>query len=583
MSDKYDTFLDGGNEDSVMSKYDTFLDGTVQEKPKEPWYVESAPIIGSVLGGIAGGVSPLPGGLIAGSAAGTALGTSIGSSARQIYRETVPGNVIPPQSTADFLKGQAADIGEQVAYDVAGNVLFKGLGKGYRSMFPNKPPELVEGAGAAQDLMKKYGSSLTPGQVAPKSNIGMLEGTVGGMIFSKGIVEGQYATQDAALKAIRNSFLDTARMSPTERGVEFINAINGGNAALDTIAKKAYGELDTLAKSSGATVDTTPVKNIAKKILEQQQRIGGVGLTEQGGEVLNKVAGGDKVLSFADAHALRSSLLARGRLLEQGDPAAKNISDFVKELNMQMEKGAAVNPDLFNKYRNVSDFYKGSMKRLNDEYITKLVKKNPEDIGAALYASGNVTEINKAKIALRRAAALDKSIDYKKSVETLKEGFVESLLTSRSKLTKEGETQGIALLKDFEDAKMKHTINAVLTPEVADKLKVFAQASRMAQSRPEGVAPILSSMVQAGAVMGAGGYVLGGGDASALGLAAPVLIGPRVMAKLLIKPGMADKLILAAKAVPGKTPISKGFVTKLAAEIVKTQQEVGENATPPSP
>jgi len=106
-----------------------------------------------------------------------------------------------------------------------------------------------------------------------------------------------------------------------------------------------------------------------------------------------------------------------------------------------MEKGASVNPDLFNKYKNVSSFYKGSMQRLNDDYIKNLVKKNPEDIGAALYQSGNVTEINKAKIALRRAAALDKTIDYKAAVGSVKEGFVESLLTSRSKLTKEGETQ----------------------------------------------------------------------------------------------------------------------------------------------
>jgi hypothetical protein len=220
------------------------------------------------------------------------------------------------------------------------------------------------------------------------------------------------------------------------------------------------------------------------------------------------------------------------------------------------------------------------MKRLNDDYVAKLVKKNPEDIGAALYQAGNVTEINKAKVALRRAAALDPSISYKDSVDKVKEGFVESLLTSRSKLTKEGETQGVSLLKDFEDAKMKHTINAILTPEYAAKLKTFAQASQMAQSRPASVMPILTSMVQAGAIMSVGGYALGKGDPESIGLAAPILIGPRVMAKLLIKPGMVDKLILASKAVPGQTPISKGFITKLVADIVKENDNDETNPQP---
>jgi len=44
-------------------------------------------------------------------------------------------------------------------------------------------------------------------------------------------------------------------------------------------------------------------------------------------------------------------------------------------------------------------------------------------------------------------------------------------------------------------------------------------------------------MVQAGAVMSIGGYALGKGDPESIGLAAPIIIMPRVMAKLLIKPG----------------------------------------------
>lgn len=582
MPDKYDTFLDSGGE-SVMTKYDDFLDANTKEVKKEPWLVENAPTIGSIIGGIAGGASgaasPIPGGMMAGSALGTALGTSIGSSGREIYRQLSEESAVKPQTTSQFLIGQGKDVAEQVAYDIAGNVIAKGLGKGYRALFPKEAVKIEAGAEEAQKLMQTHGASLTPGQIAPKSTVGRIEGTLQSGILSKGVIEGKYEAQDAALKSIRDSFLNVDRMSPLERGNIFIDAIKGGNKALDESAHKMYSELDVMAKQSGATVDVSPVKNIASDILKQQARIGNVGLTEQGGEVLNKVASGNKVLSFADAHALRSALLARGRLLEAGDPAAKNISDFVGVLNTQMEKGASVNPDLFNKYKNVSSFYKGSMQRLNDDYIKNLVKKNPEDIGAALYQSGNVTEINKAKIALRRAAALDKTIDYKTKVDSIKEGFIESLLTSRNKLTKEGETQGISLLKDFEDAKMKHTIDALLTPEYAAKLKTFAQASQMAQSRPTSVMPILTAMVQAGAVMSIGGYALGKGDPESIGLAAPIIIGPKVMAKLLIKPGMVDKLILASKAIPGQTPISKGFITKLVAEIVKENED--ETSTSP--
>lgn len=553
-----------------------------QAPPKEPWLVSNAPLVGSIVGGIAGGLSPAPGGMIAGSALGTGAGTLIGGSARRLYNALTPDTSTLP-STSSFLGQQAKDVGEQVAYDLAGNVIAKGVGKGYRAIFPKTPISVMEGAEEAQNLMTKYGSSLTPGQVAPDSMQGKIEGMVRSGLLSSGVIEGKYKAQDEALKTISNSFLDVNRMSPRERGDAFIEAIKGGNEALDALSKKAYGELDTLAKQSGATVDTKPVKQIAQKILDQQKRIGGVGLTDQGGEVLNKLVSGGNVLSFEDAHALRSSLLARGRLLESGDPAAKNISDFVKELNVQMEKGASVNPDLFDKYRNVSEFYKGSMKRLNDDFITKLVKKNPEDIGNALYQAGNVTEVNKAKIALRRAAALDKNLDYKKASDSIKEGFIESLLTSRGKLTAEGETKGASLLKDFEDNKMKNTIDAVLTPEMSKKLKVFAQASQMAQSRPRGMLPIMTSMVQAGAVTGLAGYAVGKGDPESLGLAAPVLIAPKVMAKLLIKPGMVDKLILASRAVPGKTPISKGFIAKLIADINDAEKEVGDNESQTQP
>lgn len=586
MVDKYDAFLEGGDSTSVMSKYDTFLDGTVKEKPKEPWIVENAPLIGSVLGGMIGGasgaVTPIPGGMMAGSVAGTAAGTSIGSSARQLYRGLTEEPVVPAQPTGEFLKGQAKDVAEQSAWDLAGNLAFKGITLGYRSLVPKAVPKIAEGGAEAQALMKEYGGSLTPGQIAPSAPISRIEGTLKSGILSKGVVEGQYAAQDATLKAIRDSFLKPDRLDPIQRGQIFIDAINGGNKALDQAASKLYGELDNIAVSTGASVNISPVKTLASSILDQQKRIGNVGLTDQGGEILNKLAAGNTSLSFADAHVLRSSLLSRARGLDSGDLAKKNINDFVDVLNKQMESGAkTAGGDLWDKYRNVSNFYKSSINRLNDDYIKDLIKQKPESIGDALYTAGNVTGVTKARIALRRAAALDKSIDYKATMDTIKEGFVESLLTSRNKLTKEGETQGVALLKDFEEKKMKHTIDAMLTPEFSSKLKTFAEASMLAQSRPESVLPILTSMVQASAVVGLGGYVIGKGDPDALGLAAPIILGPRVMAKLLIKPGMVDKLILASTAVPGKTPISKGFITKLISEMIKTKEEVEGKSNEP--
>lgn len=571
MPDKYDSFLEGDTT-SVMDKYDAFLEGGVKEKPSENFFIENAPVIGSIIGGIGGSITPIPGGAYAGSVAGTALGTSIGSSARQIARAINPQSPVQAQPTKEFLTGQVKDVAEQSALDLAGNLLIKGVSIGYKSLLGRKPAEVLEGATDAQALMKRYGSSLTPGQVSPKSTQGLMEGTFKTGLLSRGIIEGQYEAQDAALKAMKNEFLNPARLDPVQRGQLILDAIKGGNRALDAASGKLYGELDNLATATGASVDITPIQKAAATIVEQQKRISNVGLTDQGGEILNKLVQGNKTLSFADAHALRSSLLARSRGLESGDLAKRNIDTFVDILNNQMEQGAkTAGGDLWDKYQNVSKFYKESINKLNDDYITTIAKKRPEEIGEALYQAGNVTGVKKAQIALRRAAALDKSINYKEVMDNVKEGFVEKLL---NKLNTSGETQGTALLRDFEDRKMRQSINALLSPETAEKLKTFAQASKMAQSRPEGVAPILTSMVQASAVVGLGGYVLGGGDPEALGLAAPVILGPRVMAKLLIKPGMADKLILAATATPGRTPISKAFLVKFANEVVKTKEEV---------
>lgn len=576
MENKYDSFLEGGSNESVMNKYDTFLEGA-KEKPSENFFIENAPIIGSIIGGIGGSITPIPGGAYAGSVAGTALGTSIGSSARQIARAINPQSPVQAQPTKEFLTGQAKDVAEQSALDLAGNLLIKGVSIGYKSLLGRKPAEVMEGAGKAQEMMKQQGSFLTPGQVSPRSTQGLLEGTFRTGLLSRGIIEGQYEAQDAALKAIKGEFLNPNRLDPVQRGQLILDALKGGNRALDAASGKLYGELDNIATATGASVDITPIQQAAQKIVEQQKRISNVGLTDQGGEILNKLVQGNKSLSFADAHALRSSLLARSRGLESGDLAKRNIDTFVDILNKQMEQGAkAAGGDLWDKYQNVSKFYKESINKLNDDYILSVAKRRPEEIGEALYQAGNVTGVQKMQVALRRAAALDRNINYKKVMDNVKEGFVEKLL---NKLNTSGETQGTALLRDFEDRKMRQSINALLSPEMAEKLKTFAQASKMAQSRPEGVAPILTSMVQASAVVGLGGYVLGGGDPEALGLAAPVILGPRVMAKLLMRPGMADKLIMAATATPRRTPISKSYLVKFANEVIKTKEEVekGDN------
>lgn len=549
------------DDDGVPSEnIDKFLD--VVSKPEKPWLIENAPIIGSIAGGMMGGVSPLPGGYGAGTATGAAIGSGlgtflgslIGQSGEKIYENVVQKE---PQSASGNITGMLGEAGQEAGIDLAMSGTVGAVKKGYRALNPKTPPLLEEGAAEAQRLLSTKGARLTPGQILKDRGEGTLEGTLQGTIGGGKVLNKIYRSADEALGAIRDDILTSAnKMTRKQRGELILDTLNGGNKALDDISEVLYKNLD---KKITKGVNYSPVKDAARDILNKYAGIGNVGLSDDAGNIVKQIAT-DKlnVKSFSDMRFLRSQLLAESRRLKGKDDgvARRIIGDFVDKIDDTMEQSAK-GTDAYDEYRKVSNFYRKSVSKLNDDVVLGLARKQPEDIGDALYIAGTVSEINKTKIALKRALSLQKAKggglnfgavdkEYQDIIGKVREGYIQQLLHSKGALNVEGGTSGDALFKSLKDVKTRETMNALLDPTQVKTLENFAEASRLAQKRPDSIAPIFAQILQAGGLAsGVTGIVAGDTETkalSALGLGA-VLGGPKLIAKIITRPKIANQLL----------------------------------------
>lgn len=550
------------DEDEIpQGNIDRFL-ATVS-KPEKPWVVENAPIIGSIAGGMLGGASPLPGGYGAGTATGAALGSAfgtflgsmIGGSGKKLYEGMVSGEQQTPISNLKDIVSYGA---QESGIDLAMSGGVGAVKKGYRVLNPIKPALLEERARDAQSLLESKGARLTKGQILKDRGQGTLEGTLHGTIGGGGVLNKIYRSAEEAMNSIRDDILVSAnKMTRSQRGEMIIDTLKGGNKALDDISTVLYKSLD---KKITKGVDYNPVKDFARELQNKYAGIGNIGLTDDAGTIVKQIASdANNVKSFSDMRFLRSQLLAESRRLTGKDDgtARRIIGEFVEKIDNAMESSAK-GTDAYDEYRKVSNFYRKSVSKLNDDVILSLAKKQPEDIGDALYVAGTVSEINKTKTALKRALSLQKaktgeglkigaiSDEYEDIIGKVREGYIQQLLHSKSALNVEGATSGDNLFKALKDVKARETAAALLKPGDVNRLEMFAEATRLSQKRPDAIAPIFAQILQAGGLAsGVTGLVAGDPAtqaASILGLGATIA-GPRLIAKIITRPKIANQLL----------------------------------------
>lgn len=534
--------------------------------PVKTPFEEYAPVAGSIAGGLAlSATTKNPSMLIqAGrSALGTGLGTYLGTSLSQMSRQLGGEDI----SFGQMAEEQARNIGKEVATDIGGSAIGSGIVKGARKIFPKESvdPLLIK----AQEELQKRGTTLSVGQAAPNTWRSTIEGATYQTIGGKIKLNDLYNKQDVALKQMRDELTPIAHSIPISRvGNTIKDALKGGYSALSDMVKPAYEDISLRAASNNVFVDTLPMQKQAQIILDQQQRIGGAGLTDQGGTILQRVVKGDNTLSFSDAQQLRSDLLARSRMLEDGDPAKKNISILVDQVTKQMEDGAKLaGSDVYTDLMKINSFYRKSQSKLGDEFVAKLMDKRPSQIVDTVVQAGNEAEISALKVALKRAEGLGSGIKYEETWGKVQQHYIDSLLNKASVINKEGETIGHNLLKDFTDPKTLRTMKKVLTNEQMEGIKTFAETSLITQRKPKSNNSWIIPMIQAGAVADVltFKFLSPGADVA-------IAFSPLAMGKMLTNPERANRILGIIKR-PG-VPYSPNVLAKIATDIEWANKEV---------
>jgi len=531
--------------------------------------VEQLPMIGSIAGGITGA----PGGPLL-SAAGTALGTSLGTSAKQIIQNLSGEKTLSPTET---LKEQGINVGTQTALDLAGSGIVGGINKLAKIV----SPAIREGAGNAQTLIVSKGGTLSGAQVAESAPIELAEA------FSRSGAGGKHAfiqldkANTAALNSITDDIVAAASKAPVSDprvGKLFQSAIKHGDDAHKYASNQLYANFDNALVGKNVGVDATTVKQFASDLKNRLAAVNNVGKTDAGGKLIDSLEGLSPRLSFSAAHDLRSQLLQTVRDLKvsgtEGN-AVRNATIAAQKLEAEMEVGAkAAGPDIYNKYREISSFYKRGKEAFDNDVILKLMQTQPERVGESLFISGNVSEIIQAKASLRQAERFaaqnpaSAKVDAKDVFEKMQAGYLRGMFGAKGATNPQGETVGLNILKDLSTSKTDRTFNAMFSPEQKKAISDFGEAAQLAlRNKPSGfgtLAPIVQASAALDLVSGAAGGPSTNNPLADIG----ILVSPYVLAKMLTNPKTANMLVMGLKMPQGSAGLAS-ISAKLTAEANK--------------
>ena len=596
----------------------------------EPGFLETE--LGQTAGGIAGGIAgaqrgfamtpPVhpaakPIGGILGGAIGAFGGGGIGETGQQAY-QALTDSPYAPENLSESMQRVFEAGGEEALYDLVGSTLFKGIGLAWKAVRP-KPTKGIE---EIQQVLGTHGGRLSAAQMTDNSIIQTIEGLSEAAWGGRRLRELR-AMNDEAIKRYTGEYVssiaDQATRDLTDEGLGrlFINTVEGGRSAHSVTAEAMYSGLDDLfrtqtrriprytEKATGLVdeagkpitrvetklvtqrvkpVGTGKIKRVTKQIMDIQEEIGGATLGDYGGTVIKKIDSMGDSITFRAAQELRSGLLANIRTLEGqvGEANTKRVfglmSDAIDE-SIEIAAKKSKNPELIESWRQANNFWKKGKTLMNNEFISKLMNKNPEAIGDTVFSIGNVTQIKEARRALRAAAKYTKGtpdeVSFSKTWKRMQKGYLQNLIGKVSD-PQTGELSIRKLRSHFvKGTPQNRTLNNAFTKEQRNSLEFFVKAAETAQKRPEGAGTFMVTVGQAGLVLAAvgavGGEVFGMEEIPTKELATFTL-SPMVMARLLTNPKTAR---LIARGINMKTGGQQAGA--VLAKIMAAASDIGED------
>ena len=405
-----------------------------------PEYRPRSPLGGQELGGLVGGVAGLiagaPGGPLTSAGLGT-LGAGMGGAAGEAIEQFVRGEPMSGNRLA-----QAGF--EEAAWDAAGNLVLKGAAKTIRfgsDKLGFTKKDIPDANKAANDFLTQYGSSL-PLAARTGSNIdASLEGFVTTPVTADIFKKKQQEISDALQRGQKDVLTNLAKTP------EFEQALRSGSSA-----QKASGELLQNFIKQGEQSLSEAVDPIYKGIFKDtDSRVSMFGVRQWAQKELSDpaklTAGQRSILKEIDTlppqvdvnliHQLRSRWLAENRDKysnalgsEKDSRASATISELIGKFDEAMDfaarKAFTLKPKTLDEYERVTKTYREGIQGLQTDAIQQAMSKNPEEVGAFLFASGKETPITQLYKSVAAAGTLSKK-SSQEVLDSLRVGYLDAL------------------------------------------------------------------------------------------------------------------------------------------------------------
>lgn len=416
--------------------------------------------LGGLVGGIGGGVLGAvggPAGTLLGGTVGAGLGGAAGEAAEQFIRGEEPS---------------ASRVGmaglEEAAWDAAGNLVLKGAAKTLRfgaDKLGFSQKDIPDANKAAQSFLEKQGSSL-PLSARTGSN---LDAAIEGLVYTPATFDIFKRKQAEISNALQSGQKDVLKQFATDPVFE--QALRSGSSA-----QRASGEVLQSFIKQGEQSLSEAVDPIYKDIFKdtnsrvsmfsikqwaQQQLSDPSALTTGQRSILKEMDTLPPQVDVNLLHRLRSRWLAENRDkysslgTEKDSRASKTISELIDKFDESMDfaAGRTLNPQTLSRYRQVTKTYREGVQGLQTDAIQQAMAKNPEEVGAFLFASGKETPIQDLYKSVAAAGTLSKK-SSKEVLDALRFGYLDALTNTPENMLK--------FANELEQNKaMKNTFNVL--------------------------------------------------------------------------------------------------------------------------
>ena len=312
-------------------------------------------------------------------------------------------------------------------------------------------------------------------------------------------------------------------------------------------------------------VSTKNLKAWAQKELNQIKGVEGA-LESWRYDYLKKITDSKNLgdhIDFKAAQKLRSDWLEQIRKFENKTLGSYNPSDAaaIKVMTRYIDDSMQITAtklggDFLSEYRAANKFWKSGAKRLSNQVISGIISKNPEKVGAQIFATNNITEIRAARQALKAAEFFSKKgtgkvVNFNQTWQKMQQGYLADIISGSRTASKTELTQGIgknygddiaggelgipALKELFTNKETFETFQSAFTKPQRFEIKKFVSAIEAAQRRPQGAGTFMVTVGQAGLVIGmigGAGYAAAGG----VGAVAALTITPAMLSRALTNP-----------------------------------------------